>query len=919
MFYMRLPPSLGFTGERLDMTQNQFPTPCPDPFYCDLLKPGCTKDDYNWVFGTGGDPIFIPSPAITPGCDIDESWNPSRCGEWRNAESCQGSWRCGVYTSYFNQATIEEKLSTDANTHGSCVSWASMYGMFLGDGTARTITLTSTSIDYSCMDASLCAADSNLMGCEGCNSITGNFIRAQEEFTKEYQTNTEVPWLLVFTGGNRIYECQYFGSDPDNTGLSPEGNCDLSDLDHLLNNNAEGRYRLEMEIWLIGDYNESPVVTQEAVLPIIRSLSYDHRTPFQIPAYDNDLDHLVFRFGTRNEMGGITRSKLCQYPYSSNPDSPGEKDNGYSQYADNECSGNSRTFVNNGICPSDRTPFTIWGTEQFSFTSDVPGLVEWRTFYPDEIDEQILVTEDKLKMPLPVGLYNMVVMVHDVSLVENEDGSVIENMEIMDVYSNLAGHNVFDLRYNQTFTYKIKVPLDYMLYLYDGPIYFCNKGCKDNKEVEIEDSLNGLANSVNDSSYPGVETYADRDGVYGYRFPVSSSQQAYTYPLTSNFSSPWTGMDKMLGRYAQECTICGYGSGTADPIKCSPFGEDGLCGTLNTDTNTLIPTSFACVENQPPYFTRHAYDPLMPEYGNNGMEVGSDPYEWEADNKVNPWLDEEYICRSTSNTREACYCLRDSTDNSTGLCAKKDDFFRNGIPMTNGGVFRSNPGPYYSVENNPGVEAWYEAVEHISRIVPSAIDASDITQGVNRFPFSVNVDASGAYELPNITVYKGESFEFYVTAKDDDDCTELFLRNTNIPTARFAIVDGVEVEGTSSTISDAELVTDYPEYPQGMMLRRRFYWAAPDLSAVDPVFDTRQERSYVCFYADDKYLFTNQPLYCIELIIIFRPVVIEDLNDCFCRTCAENGKYVGTSLTRPVSNFAPRTSEYLSIPKSQEI
>ena len=68
--------------------------------------------------------------------------------------------------------------------------------------------------------------------------------------------------MAFFTGGERFYECDYPSSP-----LSSTGACDGS-LNSMLNNNQQGRYRLEVEVWLKGDGNRSPVVHQAPVLPI---------------------------------------------------------------------------------------------------------------------------------------------------------------------------------------------------------------------------------------------------------------------------------------------------------------------------------------------------------------------------------------------------------------------------------------------------------------------------------------------------------------------------------------------------------------------------------------------------------------------------------------------------------------------------
>merc|ERR1711998_34472 len=77
------------------------------------------------------------------------------------------------------------------------------------------------------------------------------------------------------------------------------------------------------------------------------------------------------------------------------------------------------------------------------------------------------------------------------------------------------------------------------------------------------------------------------------------------------------------------------------------------------------------------------------------------------------------------------------------------------------------------------------------------------------------------------------------------------------------------------------------------------------------LYDTRDEISRVCFYAYDKYLLTNAPFYCIDLIIIEEPVITEPLLECYCRTCTTPG-YRGYNTTRPTPNYAPKTAECMS-------
>eukprot|EP00241_Pyramimonas_parkeae_P000170 CAMPEP_0114245448 /NCGR_PEP_ID=MMETSP0058-20121206/11899_1 /TAXON_ID=36894 /ORGANISM="Pyramimonas parkeae, CCMP726" /LENGTH=1077 /DNA_ID=CAMNT_0001358497 /DNA_START=212 /DNA_END=3445 /DNA_ORIENTATION=- len=942
-FYMRFPPFNGRGIYTLDATssvpsEQEYVQPCPNAFYCDIVKPECSKLDYDWPM-EGSEPIYTGPPlnakSTSPSCAYDYTWNPKRCGEWavKDGRQCQGSTLCANYTGSFDE---EANATTATYEDGVCASWDSLFGMYMGDGKARTMVLTSSDIEVSCLSTTECASNPNQIGCEkpespDCNAFTGNFIRGFETFEHAYMYERSRPYMITFTGGNRLFQCNYQTDPLDssniiNKGLDPEGKyCTgtaSSELDNLLNNNQEGRYRLEMEVWLFDDQNQSPVVYQEAVLPVIRSLSTG-RTPFQIPAYDQDLDYLVFRFGTAEEMGGITKSKMAHYPYSQ-ADNTGINgaDSSFAftnttentpsifdgrQYAAHFCNNDIQTYSGSdeGFCPTDRVPYTIWGTTEYSFTTDVPGLVEWRTWYPPVADEN--TPSELVDTKLPRGLYNMVVMVHDVSVIENDDGTIMEDTEKMEPYvsrtqSGNLDHKVFDMRYNQTFNYKVKVPLDYLLYLYEGPIGFCNKGCKDNKPREDMGSILGNANKPSDNDYPGAATFVDVDGTYGSIFPSTAAIERRffdSYPPVG-FFPPYEGMDQLTRRRMHECTICTYGD---EIVECTPFSADGVCGTTGAN-DAIVPTEDACKENTPPYFTRtktYSYS-----------SVG-------GYNNTDQWLDDAYLARSRVGATEISstgqwieWGCSDRTEQCSNIPVARDSnnfTWATGYTRNNSQPLMPNPAPYKKFMNNPFVDSWYESLEHVQNIVPQK--AGDV-ETVERRPYVGNVTSVGFYDLPNITVFKGEAFEFYVTAKDDDDCVELSLKVTGLPASPPTTVGSSLVPSTQAQLLQQEIFSYYPEFPQGAVARRRFLWEPPALAVVDPIYDTRPVYSFVCFYASDEYLLSNAPLYCIELVIVDRPEIIEELNECYCRTCTEEGKFVANREVRPSMNFAPRRDEYLN-------
>ena len=1020
-------------------------------FYCDIVRPGCSQDDYNWTKTVDNeDDMSQPAESVKTAsaaqCGYDPLiWDPRNCGEWTSG--CAGLKSCAIYTAGFYKDSSNPSLGKKTTT-SKCADWFHTYGMYMGDGKSRTMVLTSTEISISCLTEAECTASGcganatncNVVGCAGgreCSQLTGNFIRGTEYNTYSYPVDSASPYLVVFTGGNRLFQCGWHqvGGVTYNMGLDPTGKfcsaytpaetepsdwmLEQGGLNNLLQNNAEGRYRLEMEVWLkSGDIlNESPVAYQESVLPVVRSVSYEHRTPFQIPAFDqNTGDYLVFAFGNAEEMGGITKSKLNHYPYNtaqtvaSEPDffSPAPNRQFGPATCNNEyANGNSRFFRNNGTCPDDRTPRSIWGTQEFSFTTDVPGLVEWRTWFPLEPDNYTNpdlvgfpgVPEYRVMdgwtpgAPLPDGLYNMVVMVHDVALkvdpVDAEkhindlgtfDLEALVNTEIMDLYKYTypfkngeadVNRTVFDPRFNLTFPYKSKVPLDYLLYLYEGPTKFCNKACKDSKTIATMDSVLGGVDEAGNvlfpgeaAAYGGVATYIHADGVYGATFPQTEEEmeiQGYmneNYPASlapgtvgffsaaTDYKAPdGTTLDQFLRRRSQECKICGSGTKS---VACDAPSAEGDCAVFGDDGETLVPPAGACKENTRPYFTRWEYNetswdaPMWNELGYDVTATGAESYgNYPTDStRALAWLDDHWLGRAVNASRRTDWSstvMWEQWDCNVTGCANAPHLFQEGIPtVVSDATFArtaptsfQNAAPFYKIENNVGVRTWYQAGKHIKTIVPEL--QKDVVDNlprwkdyVTRFPFSNNETVYNVtYDRPVYKIFRADEFEFYVSAKDDDDCVEMVLKHSGLPRVRATVKDGVSVPESKSILHDEEVFSYTREFPQGAMLRRRFQWASP---SNNPKFDTRPAVAFVCFLANDGYLLTNEPLYCIELEIMEEQPEVEILKECFCRTCnqeplhanvevptdtMQKGKFTGQRVNRTATNFAPRTPLFM--------
>eukprot|EP00898_Chlorokybus_atmophyticus_P000296 jgi/Chlat1/1267/Chrsp115S01666 len=450
------------------------------PSNCVPGQPGCFTCPPGSTFASNGAGCQNINPNFTP----QETWfyvkfPYSVYADQSIVTECPTPFHCD-YPGPGNQLPSDCGSANNAyvTNKNLCAPWSQVYGFFYGDGGADNVIMQLDTVDTT----------SNL--------ITGNYVRGFSKWTKTYTPQTAPPtnyggtgapmYTAYFTGGDRIYECGVAWNN--NPGVCP------TELDYLLNNNAEGRFRLEVQVLVTGDGNRSPIVSQIPVLPVMH-IEYPNYARFQIAAYDLDpQDNLAlnFRFGDQTEMGGITRSKAdgvfrsqarygnfdCDsFMYNEDRDGNGQPDG----------------------CPNDRTPFQTPQTS-LSFAPDakVPGLVVWQTWKQDQQDEM-----------LRMGLYNMVVMVDDD---------------------------------------KVKVPLDFMLYLYPGNLHFCGGNCITN--------------------VAGIITFADSDGIYG----------------------------------QQKCTICGMGANNytfCDPPPESS-GREFDCGT--SENGQVVPIPSACKDNELPLF-----------------------------------------------------------------------------------------------------------------------------------------------------------------------------------------------------------------------------------------------------------------------------------------------------------------------------
>lgn len=172
----------------------------------------------------------------------------------------------------------------------------------------------------------------------------------------------------------------------------------------------------------------------------IPHMPYGERSKFHVPAYDPLGNPLEFRFATPNEMGGMVRSKSDAFPWAEGL----EMANSYNsslydevtgkllynlvphgtagrdplsvgtQYGTFYCSEKSKNYTLNGGCQRDRVPKLPPGVAQHSFTSSIPGMIEWNTWVDDDGQPCTAQSSSQCAGRLPNGLYNFVVVASQV-------------------------------------------------------------------------------------------------------------------------------------------------------------------------------------------------------------------------------------------------------------------------------------------------------------------------------------------------------------------------------------------------------------------------------------------------------------------------------------------------------------------------
>ena len=134
-----------------------------------------------------------------------------------------------------------------------------------------------------------------------------------------------------------------------------------------------------------------------------------------------------------------------------------------------------------------------------------------------------------------------------------------------------------------------------------------------------------------------------------------------------------------------------------------------------------------------------------------------------------------------------------------------------------------------------------------------------------------NTPCSDDTSTPRVLGKKGQALSFNLVAKDNDDCTELFIYDTGLYTG-----DTFVVPGTSNYACTATEAQDVSTCPYNMVLgdhervgiggqtvQRKFTWglATTDTQDTDP----RPDQLTMCFYAFDNYV--QSEFRCIDIIL----------------------------------------------------
>eukprot|EP00873_Tetraselmis_striata_P017927 jgi/Tetstr1/438191/TSEL_026791.t1 len=802
-----------------------------------------------------GRSVYLPNGEADPLADAENLGgrmcsSPDNKGVLGNADAEDITHDSDENFPQYSIGNLLPRSSNDPNLIRTCTPWAQANGFFFGD-TVYSYFTEGVVLNIEAVDHEF--------------SMLGNAIRGTSDPIRHIYpapSNAGKPYIAYFTGGNRL---------------------------STLNNNADGRFRLEVGVSFNMEFgadgrrlylkNRSPVASTMPIMPV---LYQDGGFQFQIAAIDPDMgdpdlaDQVRFFLGNRNEMGGVLGNPV----YVPLPDNSTQQV--FTWYEDNFHSficqqrlaiSSTRTFNPlDDVCTSQiyvgRDQAIIYASAINGYTprpdvatadllrawddsknlphlppdltlDPLSGFVTWKTGRdPWTPDSDGTLQKDP-------GLWQLTVMV------EERHGNEIDPVTGFDILAD--GTTQYPTK-----GFGTKVPLDFLMYLYT-PMHYCSKGCN-----------NAVAAG---STYPSVlQTFESSNGLYG-------DAMAATSVRSDGLQGPGTG----------QCRLCG-GGGSLEPFynlgyKVKYYEE----AKRNAPMFCRVPTSVAYVTVETDLLRNGSTGATGTTFGLQGVNLDDSGlnYQWKrmpggslpgwrynptADSGLAPNFCESARTYTGPTTQvpglawdgwvfQGCLGYRDNVtlsilpyDGELDSCLlnTRPEFITLCTLEHPSGDCASLNSTASPLRTTPAMGCDYRMQSGVGLIPQDASMACCAAQ----FPLAAVTGASmnatqglypGMYAPAVITGIKGQPVIFDLVATDFDQCVELEIQDTGLY--------------TGMTLSPHERIDP-------RTVARTFTWD-PVGSDGKLVFtsevDARDEVSLVCFYAYDRYLATANPFHCVRI------------------------------------------------------
>uniref|UniRef100_A0A061RNA4 LamG-like jellyroll fold domain-containing protein n=1 Tax=Tetraselmis sp. GSL018 TaxID=582737 RepID=A0A061RNA4_9CHLO len=739
---------------------------------------------------------------------------------------------------------------------GVCAPWAESFGFFFGDGEySDEIVVSVTDIDFE-------------------TGLVGNYIRATSapivhNYSAAYDTSDPgrpKPWVAYWTAGNRLSE---------------------------LRNNADGRFRLEADVRFLMrsrprflnseglmEYvvvnNRSPIVAQIPVLPVMYPESGIAR--FQIPAYDPDFgdrrDQVRFFIGNPQEHGYI----LANYVrYRDHPGGPIKEEATYWEdvyhlrICEQEVGAPEVCNNTDVVGPNQVVVFGLNYTGNSNLTAqgtaDAPLYPMWDPLVniaraPTNLDGTLIsigalngVVEWEVgrdpQRGKPPGFYQLTVMVEERLEHSFWNSSIDRDQVFLENYLELNGNYYagYDLETGKDVQITpdgpvlldeparragARVPVDFMLYLYPA-MHYCSNNCDRASNGEI------------------MQTFESEHGIYG--DPIEHPRSG------DGLEGPGTGTCKICGGGGRYTHIPGDSGMVYYPVEkdarthCrvlpNPSAHSILTDYIPEDI--LVFDNLTEVGEWRPTFGTIAWkdytDPcnIQVEDFTRGLEClesGECGNKWVFQGCIGvTWLENERGRRPEvivpyEGLLDPCqinHAPRFITDCS---CNEQEKRGGNFTPSMRGCTYKFQG-------------------DVLERVIIDDLDCCDNPTAA--LTNASLVDPPNAFYLGMFTPGTvqgtlGQDLYFDLVATDDDQCVELMISDTGLPSQYMHLGPHIRLHER--------------------VVMRRFYFNPPEFVNGSATLDPREMFTRVCFYASDKYLVTSYPLHCLNIELTL-PVAVK--------------------------------------------